>query len=232
MIKPESFELDSARENLYFGRYKYRCTVRIYAVHLFKDARNAAEIQQRLSDLNQRVIFTWELPLSISSTNDIEVFVRWKTNHESQRSSFNLMITRDTASVYSNDITIIQSLSNDLRRCDPVVVDSIKLHYSQTRPDYESGVLYRKNPKHRYRMYLQSRRYSQIERQELAEFLSEQEVSVGESLAYWLDGDSSRIGIYWSLPHLSFDYDDECIATLVALKFNDTIRKIYRIVQK
>ena len=142
------------------------------------------------------------------------------------------MITGDTVSVYSNDISIIQSLSSDLQLCDAVVVDSIKLHYSQIRPDYESDILYRKKPKHRYRMYLQSRRYTQLERQELAEFLSEQEVSIGESLAYWLDGDSRRIGIYWAMPHLSFDYDDECIATLAALKFNNVVRKIYRIAQK
>jgi hypothetical protein len=111
----------------------------------------------------------------------------------------------------------------------------MKLTFSKIRTDYEKDKIYRANPRHQYRVYLKSKRVTQQEKNELREFFSESEVSMSAALERWLEQglySRNQSGGYWCWDYLFFDYDDEYIPTLMALKFDGMIRKICRIIKK
>lgn len=229
MIKPESFKLDETRQHLYFDEYKYRCSLAIGGIQYFRHT-DVSDIEEQIEELTHQKWYGWRKPFDPQTADDIRKFISWRNSNitRSKNSEFKLVTGEDSINLYSNDITIIQSLAKAFEDCD--IIETMKLSYATIRPDYDRSVIYRVNPKYQFRLYLRSRRYSSEEREELSEFLSENPVKLSNSLSHWLT--SSNKNAYWAWDYLCFDYDDEYIATLLALKFDGVIRKICRIVQK
>lgn len=233
MITPESFKLDETRQNLYFGRYKYRCSLIIEGIQYFKRERDTLEFDEQVEELSQQRWYGWRKPFNPGFAQSIKQFIGWRNANQWRVSEFKLVMGEETVNIYSNDLALLNSIETEFENTE--VGETMKLSYATVRPDYDQSVIYRVNPNHKYRLYLRSRKYSYEERTELMEFLLQNSVKMSDALANWFrpgSGPRWNKNAYWAWDHLCFDYDEEYIATLLALKFDGVIRKICRIVKK
>ena len=233
MTLSNDFVRDSSRQHLYFNQYKYRCCMMIGGMNYFKNTTTREDVDFEVVRLQQEPFHTWRKPLRSASVENIKMFVSWRNRVKDKQSTFKLVITQNTVNIYSNEPDLILSIKDHFSDTD--VVETIKLTFSEIREDYEHDVIYRANPQYKYRVYFKSRRVTQEEKNELHEFLLENQVTMSASLERWFERERhlrSMSGGYWVWDYLFFDYDDEYIVTLLALKFDNTIRKICRIVKK
>jgi hypothetical protein len=177
--------------------------------------------------------FSWNKPINRYSISDIKRFVSWRNSVADRSSTYKLVITQNTINIYTNDVGLIETFRVEFE--DTIISETMKLTFSEIRTDYQKDKIYRATPRHKYRVYLKSKRVTQQEKNELREFFSESEVSTSASLERWLEQglySRNQSGGYWCWDYLFFDYDDEYIPTLMALKFDGMIRKICRIIKK
>jgi hypothetical protein len=233
VITPKSFKLDESRQNLYFGKYKYRCSLTIEGIQYFKRTKDTHNLNETIEELSQSGWSRWRKPFYREFTINIKHFIEWRIANEWRVEEFKLVIGEDTVNVYANDVAVANSIYCQFENTD--ISETMKLSYATIRPDYDEQVIYRVNPRHKYRVYLRSRKYTLEEREELRNFLSQNSVKLSDSLAHWLTNSPSfswNKNTYWAWDHLCFDYDEEYIVTLLALKFDGVIRKICRIEKK
>lgn len=233
MITPKSFKLDESRQNLYFGKYKYRCSLTIEGIQYFKRERDTSNFDEKVEELSQQRWFGWRRPFNYEFAQSVKQFIEWRHANQWRVKEFKLVIGEETVNVYSNDLAVFNSIDTEFENTD--VSETMKLSYATIRPDFDEQVIYRVNPRHKYRVYLRSRKYTPEEREELRNFLLQNSVKLSDSLAHWLTNSPSfswNKNTYWAWDHLCFDYDEEYIVTLLALKFDGVIRKICRIEKK
>jgi hypothetical protein len=233
VITSKSFIHDSSRQHLYFGQYKYRCCVAIDGMNYFKNTHSSYDVDIRANSLIHEPFFSWRKPFRTDTVVYIKRFVSWRNRVANHSSTHKLVITQNTVNIYTNDVDLIETFRVEFE--DTVISETMKLTFSKIRTDYEKDKIYRANPRHQYRVYLKSKRVTQQEKNELREFFSESEVSMSAALERWLEQglySRNQSGGYWCWDYLFFDYDDEYIPTLMALKFDGMIRKICRIIKK
>jgi hypothetical protein len=104
-------------------------------------------------------------------------------------------------------------------------------------PGFDKTVLYRVDPKNKFRVYLKGRQYSRTERTELYEFLNSKNIKLSWTMQNWLLDEPTSL--YWSSAHSSwafschyFDFDDEMLVTMLYLKFNSIVGKVCEIQKK
>jgi hypothetical protein len=103
-------------------------------------------------------------------------------------------------------------------------------------PGFDKTVLYRVDPKNKFRIYLKSRSYSRTERLELYEFLNSKNIKLTWAMQNWLldEPTSSWNSTYrsWAFSSQYFDFDDEMLVTMLYLKFNSVVGKVCSIQKK
>jgi hypothetical protein len=142
----------------------------------------------------------------------------------------------DQLDVYTNTLSIIQDLIDRYDECD---IRYSQYRYAQPIDNFEYNTVYLKQPKNKYRLYVKSRRYSDEEKVEFGNFLRKQNVRMSASLSMWLNNYEpttkphlmiwSRMMTPWAWSHYHFDYDDETIITMLALRFDNVIGKVCKI---
>jgi hypothetical protein len=200
-------------------------------MNYFKVLNSSAEVDYELEQMRYSQNTYWRRPLYTSDTGLIKMFIEWRKTVAPDK--LKIVITQNTVNIYTNEIAIIQSFVNKFE--DTTVTESMKLTYAITRSDYETDVIYRANLRHKYRIYLKSKRHTVEEKKELREFLLENGAYLSASLVRWFENNHSYrawSGGFWSWDYLYFDYDDEYLSTVMALRFGGSIRKICRIVKK
>lgn len=231
VITPDKFKVDKSKLTLYFGKFKYKVSIAIEGIHHFRLCKTEFGYHERVAS---------KASLSFDRLKT-EVFVNWRSTLVSTANMM-IRIHYDKADIYSNNLSSFQSLLDNF----DVIDDYVDIKYSVVKPmkNFERDVIYHKNPKHNFRIFLASKKWSKQEIRELDEWLKKYNAQPSRSLTDWINptyksnlfaylpATSHSLVSVWSWGNYSFDLDDEHVITLLGLQHDEWISKVCRIEKK
>lgn len=126
--------------------------------------------------------------------------------------------------IYSTQYDILENLGKKLQQ--PTIIYEVPSKV--VRP---KGVIYHKNPKHKFRIYFKGKAFSAKEIDELREYFeyNKEHVFPSPSLQFILHYGSKKA--VWIANTHFFDYDQESISTIFYMKFHECIGREFEIRQ-
>jgi hypothetical protein len=220
----DGIEFIDQRASLYYNKFKYRARFHCRGVTLAWFNYTIDEIVEKIKKFPTR--------FSGANSKHIMDFYTWKIATKKNKTA-TVRIEGEVASVFSNDLDLLKTLENIGCHVDYTEVDDTII----------SGVKYFvREPKHKYRIYLKSKRVNDDFRTKLQNFIERYKdtdtvIIPSGSLAHWLKDDSNYVrgswSYHWNKSYTSsnyfIDYDDESTLTLFSLMFSGIISKSYKL---
>jgi hypothetical protein len=215
-------DLVDYRDVLYYGKYRYRARVNmpglswIHGCDTMLDYLRRLESNRKYYDKNR---------IAAIDLDDIESFIDWRSVNVKTNKTCTIRVESNTAGVFSNDLALLQTLRNISTSVDITEIVEIAPTGIKT---------FAKEPKHKYRAYLKSKRVKDTFKKELAEFIKRYKdtktvIVPSESLAGWLKGKAK----YWQQgfcsSHYYIEYDEDSTNSLISLMFGDMIKRRYKL---
>lgn len=232
------FALDDRRFNWYFDKYQLRANIKFPGIQYFRYIKSIEDFENRLNQsIGQNYLSGSKSSRTTVRTRVekaipvLQKFIEWKLLQNSSKTDFICRIAYDSVDIYTNDLRIIQDLKSLIDYDNKVIFNFFR---AEKIPNFERSVVYHKNPKHNYRVYLSSRVWTFDERKSLLNFLDEHssQAFACQSLMEWMtrvyritNANNAR----WSNNSFFIDFDDEQFITYFGLKFNGSIGKLCHI---
>lgn len=206
------------RNKLFNGKYKYRVTIRHILIALFKYNSNIEVFKTRVFE--NRKFYRAVLP---ANHNDIvEKLYAWRNKHKNnvdfRPSGMHRLL------VMTNDVSIIEELDSILPISNPI---SLTI-FQTTNVKY-----FKRNVKYHYRAYL---KVGRLDKKSLSDFFNYAEKY--DSSEFKFSGRFDRIqsrsssittnNSIYNYSNLYVEYNDETHNTMLSLRFDDLISKIYK----
>jgi hypothetical protein len=225
MLSTKLPEIDTIdyRDVLYYGKYRYRARFSIpgiaymHGIDTMLDYLKRLEANRRYYDANR---------IQHIDLDNIESFIDWKTKHVKTKTC-SLRIEGSTAGVFSNDLQLLHTLRN--------IAGSEHVNFTEIVDIAPTGVkLFAKEPKHKYRAYLKSKRVKDTFKDELSEFINRYKntktvIVPSDALRHWLKGHYKSWHINYCSAHYYIEYDDESTNSLLSLMFGDMIKRRFKL---
>lgn len=194
---------------LWYDKYKYKVSFHLEqaSLHRFYSVK---QIDRELERANLRAVYAKNL-------NEIRKFCVWKT----ENIDFVKTLTHpNSVTVYSTRYDIIEQIAIILQQ--PKTVEEVLYIFSRPKE-----VIYHKNPKHKFRVFLKSKVYSFNDMKDLKEFFTryKKQFFPSANLDFFLNWDNRNKSGRWSDGNLFFDYDLEHMQSLIYMTFHEHIKK-------
>jgi len=216
------------RPSLYYNKYRYRARFYCTGITLAWFNRTRQEILDKINSRRYRN-FTNANPDHIIS------FYNWKEQSKKDKSA-TIRIEGDTASIFSNDLTLLKTLENI----------GCKVDFTEVNNNIEKGVKYFVNePKYKNRIYLRSKKASPELKTKLYNFIERYKdtttkIIPSNALRIWLlpeDKKPTKITNTWFYTYKQsrlssnffINFDDESVMTLFGIMFPGLIAKNYKL---
>lgn len=217
----ESFKLiTEERETLFYKKYQYRASFRCSGISYTRMAKSYIEFER---SYNSR--FHKASTLTAGQKKTIKQFIDWKNDIISKKLEVSFRLEGWTASIYSNDLELLETLTNFVR---DFKLTEVKLLNAPAGTKY-----FVRQPKHTHRAYLNNLRIPIGDFSSLKEMLNRYENSLfpSKTLNRWLNGrfinrSLSTVFLYGS--HY-IEFDDPAMLTILHLTFPDIIGKSYKL---
>jgi hypothetical protein len=222
--RDNGIEFVDQRPSLYYNKFKYRARFYCRGITLAWFNYNEIEIKEKIK----------KFPSRFSGVNSEHIinFYDWKIATKKDKTA-TVRIEGGTASVFSNDLDLLKTLE----------VIGCPVDYTEVDDTVISGVKYFvKEPKHKFRIYLKSKRVNDDFRSNLQNFIKRYEktdtiIVPSGSLANWLKEDTTYVrgswSYHWNKGYTSsnyfIDYDNESTLTLFSLMFSGMVSKSYKL---
>lgn len=219
-----NFELEN-RNSLFYKKYKYRSTFKLTGAYYANRNDTVMAMKSYIQDRDAEIEEfgrRWGNTHKLAGYIDLYAkYIRWRNKHKP-----NIFIRTygDDVSVFTNDISAVKSLT----KLDPDIVPKTV----EVNLECEPNIMLRKEPKHKFRVYLKSRKVKSEFHTELAEFFQQRTASVFpcKSLDDWANRrHNQKWYLGWTQSSHFMEFDDESMITLVKLYFGDIIGKSFKI---
>lgn len=213
------------RDNLYYNKYRYRVSITVsglrrgYYFHPdeFIERLKENQLWGRIGSEEKKIITT-NLP-------QITHLLQFRTDNKKNK-ELTVRIEGNSMSVFHNDLDYLH------KQFDSIQFDNIT--YTQAETAGFSGVkTFVKEPKHKYRVYLRSKRIGDEFRTKLEEFLkNNKKLYPSNALRIWVHPNSKNQRFWysnWTSSNHFIDYDDESYLTYMALMYGDYLGKKYKL---
>jgi hypothetical protein len=215
------------RDQHYYNKYEYRARFVLvgvrYTWHIKSDIQ---ELIDRLDSpavgynriVNERDTVRGNLQILAS-------FIKWRNELQKKKNS-SIRIEHNTVGVFSNDLQELKNIVN----CIP----GITVDYTQAQISNFIGIKHFVNkPKHKFRVYLKSKRVESSFAEELDSlFKKNEKLYPCESLKIWVKGSKGQQNSWrfrFSNATHFIDYDDESTLSYLALLYGDILGKRYKL---
>ena len=236
LLQFTDFVLDDRRFNWYFDKYQLRAQIKLPGIQHFRNTKSTEDFENRLDyslapnyHTGSKDARTTVRTKVRDVENALRKFITWK--HTNSNTDFICKVSFNTVDIYTNDLYMIQDLKILLDNEQKI---DFNFYRAEKIPNFERSVVYHKNPKHMFRLFLASRVWTYDERQTLLEFLNQNSRSVFpcSSLIEWITRVYRGINLNntrWSSSSFFIDFDDEQFITYFGLKFNGSVGKLCHI---
>lgn len=216
---------DTSGPDLYYGVYRNRLMVPFRSVGRVRYHDTIEKFHNRLSYVHPIIWgrgVTHQNNVTVAdyianeggNVSDLLNFIKWRTRAQTIKIVLNL----HKVTIYYNDTVEIK----DFVETFPEKVDKFTLCYRIKMPNFERGVVYQKNPQHRWRIYLRSGLLEDISTA-IEQYRFYPCPTIKRNLTR-----THKIK-FWTYENNFVDCDDEGLITVFALKFPNAVKKVCRI---
>jgi hypothetical protein len=213
------------RPTLFYNKYQYRARVTCDGVSLLYYCKTPADVRK-----NQQRHKRWQ----DVNPDELIAILEWKNQQAElvKKKEITIRTEYDTFSVFSNDLAFLKTLKTLGLAVDFTIVD----------PSIPEGTMYFiKEPEHKYRFYLKSKRVPDDFHVKLSNFFdrykdSDSKIVPSNALKTWLKAAKNpNQGSFrwWKTVYLSssyyIDYDDESMLTMFMIMFDGCVSRKYKL---
>jgi len=212
------------RDSQYYNKYEYRMRVKIPGVRYTWYCKNVEELEKKIQGkaVGWSSIRKEDLPPVIDNQEALKTVIRIQ-HSRTKTKDLGLRVEGSTVAFFSNTLQTLKDIQTELGgeySCD----------YTQVQTSEYSGVKhFVGEPKHKYRVYLKSRKVEETFSRELQSlFKRTPSLHPSNSLSIWLTRHSHWKYRFSSASHF-IDYDDESTLSYLALMHGEMLGKKYKL---
>jgi hypothetical protein len=216
------------RDGNYYNNYEFRMRVSIPCVRYTWFCKKPEDLDTKLAGKAKSYgnIRKEDIQTVTDNLAALKAIVIIQTTRKKHK-DLGMRIEGGTVAIFSNDLSVLQEL-------EQIIGTQYSYNYTQVQTSQYAGVKHFVNePKHKYRVYLRSKRVEDRFREDFNDTLKRQShLNPSSALRIWMSKDSKRYGLwtfrYTSAAHF-IDYDDESTLSYLALMHGEVLGKKYKL---
>lgn len=218
------------RDQDYYNKYLYRARFKLEGIRYTWWAKDIEDIKKKLHKNSYGSIRKADRETVTENLAKLDAYLQWRNTNAPKKpknKDITIRVEYDNCAVFSNDLQLLHTL-------DQLYTD-IKVDYTEVQKSEYSGVKhFVREPKHKYRVYLKSKRIEESFVTDLADLLKRiQGLHPSPALDYWIKGHTQQTLRYWQYRYASsahfIDYDDESTLSYLALMHGEMLGKKYKL---
>lgn len=216
------------RDNLYYNIYEFRMRVNIPCVRYVWWCKTIADLDDKIAGKTRKygTIRKDDVSEVIIHQEALKTLITLQSSRKKTK-DIGLRIEGETVAIFSNDLSKLQDIEKELGT-------NYKFDYTQVQTSQYAGIKhFVDDPKHKYRVYLRSKRVEDTFLTELKSTIDRQpSLYPSQALKRWMERDNKRWGIWhfrWTSAAHFIDYDDESTLSYLALMHGDVLGKKYKL---
>lgn len=232
LTESDLYHLDQSGLDLYYGQYSYRLSVRFTCVERTRYCTTIEKFHKFLSYKPEPWIRGKKNTISEIIKNDggninhLEDFIIWRSLQEP--SAVKILLTKNWVTIYFNDTAVADGFLGKFP-----YVTRVKRNYRVKSASYQKDVIYRVNPKFKWRLFFSAGNLTPDDVDEMAILFNDHGMQPCRTLQRMLRRINSIYGTRSYIYDGNFvDFNDEGLTTIFALKWPRFIKKICRIEQR
>lgn len=215
------------RDGQYYNKYEFRMRVKIPCVKYTWYCKKPEDLDKKLTGKFSRYGNIRKEDIKTVQDNLVALKALVTLQNSKKTNQVGIRVESDTVAVFGNDLSVLKSLES-------MFGSSYNYDYTQVQTAQYAGVKHFVNePKHKYRVYLKSKRVEDNFHLQLRATMERQKTLYpSPALMRWLYNDGKRYGIWyfrWSSSAHFIDYDDESTLSYLALMHGDVLGKKYKL---
>lgn len=216
--RSDGIEFIDTRTSLFYSKYRYRARIYIEGITATWWAKDETDLDSIIKRRRWKNV----------DKNLILNYLKWTEALPPKNKTYTIRLEGDVGAIFSNDLDFLKTLETIGAEVD----------YTEVDESVPVGVKYFvKEPKHKYRFYLKSKRVKDTFAKDLKAFIKRYEntgtvFEPSPALRVWLrrEGQSTYSWMHHYCSSSYFiDYDDESSLTLFVLLFDGMISKKYKL---
>lgn len=215
------------RDSLYYNKHEFRMRVKIPCVRYTWYCKKPEDLDKKLNGKWQS--YANVRKEDIAEVNDNLPALKTVIQLQNTRKAKNIgmRIEGETVAFFGNDLS-------ELKNIEVLIGSDYSYDYTQVQTAQYAGVKhFVDEPKHKYRVYLRSKRVDDNFHNELRETIARQpNLHPSNALVSWMNRDNKRWGIWhfrWASSAHFIDYDDESTLSYLALMHGEILGKKYKL---
>lgn len=215
------------RDSLFYNKYEYRVRFDLPCVRYTWYCKKPEDLDKKIVGKfsSYANVKKEDMEAVLDNLPALKSVVSLQKNKRDN--SYSMRIEGSTVSVFSSDL-------NELKKIETTLGAKYKYIYTQVQTSNYAGVKQFVNePKHKYRVYLKSKRVSDTFHVELREMFKRQpKLFPSAALKRWMSNDGKKYGIWyfrWTSAAHFIDYDDESTLSYLALMHGEALGKKYKL---
>lgn len=216
------------RDTTYYNKYEYRMRVKIPCVRYAWWCKKESDLDDKIAGNVKKYNAIKQIDLDevIENQDAIKIVIRYQ-NSRKKNKDLGIRIEGGTVAFFSNDLSVLQAIAMEIG-------NSYSFDYTQVQTAQYAGIKhFVEEPKHKYRVYLKSKRVEDTFLDDLKSTMDRQkELYPSNALVSWMNRDNKRWGIWhfrWTSAAHFIDYDDESTLSYLALMHGEVLGKKYKL---
>ena len=215
------------RDNLYYNKHEFRMRVEIPCVRYAWWCKTADDLDKKIAGKvpGYGSIRKEDLQEVVDNQDAIKVIIKYQQSRKKTK-DIGIRIEGDKAAFFASDLAVLQSIATEF--------SGYSVDYTQVQTSQYAGIKhFVDEPKHKYRVYLRSKRVEDSFLDELRSMFERQpSLYPSGALRSWMNRDAKRWGIWhfrWTSAAHFIDYDDEATLSYLALMHGEVLGKKYKL---
>ena len=214
------------RDKEFYNKYDYRMRVKIPCVRYTYTCKQSVDLDRKIAGKFKGYgnIRKEDLKTVVDHANALKAIIDLQSSRKNR--NIGLRIESNTVALFSNDLQSLHDLKSTI---------GLQYEYNVTQAqtsEYAGIKEFVNEPKHKFRVYLKSKRVSDTFTSELSQmFARTTNLHPSNALTIWLSLKTTRYA--WKQRYSSasyfIDYDDESTLSYLALIYGDMLGKKYKL---
>jgi hypothetical protein len=216
------------RDEDYYNKYSFRVRFKLPGARYTWYCKTPEDLDKRLGNKHKYSNIRDEDKADvIAKQQAIKDFITWR-NLKRKEKTATIRVEHNTVAVFSNDLQMLK----DLEKIDP----TLEYDYTEVqKAEYAGTKHFVKEPKHKFRIYLKSKRVTNDFAKDLLELINRTPTLYpSDALKIWLreavkPGSQFNWKYRYCSSSYSINYDDESTLSYLALMHGDMLGKRYKL---
>lgn len=216
------------RDDNYYNKYEYRMRVEIPGVRYTWWCKTPDDLDNKIGGKTAKYGSIKKVDLTdvIDNQDALKIVIKLQSDRKKDK-NLGVRIESNTVAIFSTDLKTLQAIAQELGpKYNP--------DFTQVQTSQYAGIKhFVDEPKHKYRVYLKSKRVEDGFLEDLKATIGRQPgLFASNALKRWINRDAKRWGIWhfrWTSAAHFIDYDDESTLSYLALMHGEVLGKKYKL---